>query len=69
MASQLFEPVVSEKGGDHSGLGLNISRSLVERMNGHLTCTSTPQGTRFLIRLPTLQNGQAPLTTTRYGSM
>jgi signal transduction histidine kinase len=69
VASRLFEPVESEKGGDHSGLGLAISRNLVERMNGHLTCTSTPQGTHFLIRLPTLQNGQAPLTTTRYGSM
>ncbi|MCL5059179.1 MAG: ATP-binding protein [Candidatus Thermoplasmatota archaeon] len=69
VASHLFEPVVSEKGGDHAGLGLTISRSLVERMNGHLSCTSTPQGTHFLIRLPTLQNGQAPLMTTRYGSM
>jgi signal transduction histidine kinase len=69
VASHLFEPVISEKGGDHSGLGLNISRNLVERMNGQLTCTSTPQGTHFLIRLPTVQNGQAPLTTTRYGSM
>ena len=69
VASRLFEPVVSEKGGDHAGLGLTISRGLVERMNGHLSCTSTPQGTHFLIRLPTLQNGQAPLTTTRYGSM
>ena len=69
VASNLFEPVVSEKGGDHAGLGLSISRSLVERMSGHLSCISTPQGTHFLIRLPTLQNGQAPLTTTRYGSM
>lgn len=69
VASRLFEPVVSEKGGDHAGLGLTISRSLVERLNGQLTCSSTPQGTHFLIRLPTLQNGQAPLTTTRYGSM
>lgn len=69
VASHLFEPVVSQKGGDHAGLGLSISRGLVERMNGHLGCTSTPQGTRFLIRLPTLQNGQAPITTTRYGSM
>jgi signal transduction histidine kinase/phage tail protein X len=69
VASHLFEPVVSEKGGDHAGLGLTISRSLVERMNGLLSCSSTPQGTQFLIRLPTLQNGQAPLTTTRYGSM
>ena len=69
VVSRLFEPVVSEKGGDHAGLGLTISRSLVERMNGHLGCTSTPQGTHFLIRLPTFQNGQAPLMTTRYGSM
>jgi len=69
VSTHLFEPVVSEKGGDHAGLGLTISRSLVERMNGHLSCSSTPKGTHFLIRLPTLQNGQAPLTTTRYGSM
>ena len=69
VAAHLFEPVVSEKGGDHAGLGLTISRSLVERMNGQLSCNSTPKGTHFLIRLPTLQNGQAPLTTTRYGSM
>jgi hypothetical protein len=69
VAAHLFEPVVSEKGGDHAGLGLAITRSLVERMNGQLGCTSTPQGTHFLIRLPALQNSQAPLTTTRYGSM
>jgi len=69
VASRLFEPVVSEKGGDHAGLGLSISRSLVERMNGQLSCASTPQGTHFLIRLPTLHNNQAPLAATRYGSM
>jgi signal transduction histidine kinase len=69
VASHLFEPVVSEKGGDHAGLGLTISRSLVERMSGHLSCTSTPQGTHFLIRLPTLQNTEASFTTTHYGSM
>jgi hypothetical protein len=65
----LFEPLISNKGGDHAGLGLNISHSLIERMNGQLSCNSTPQGTHFLIRLPTLQNGQTTLTTTRYGSM
>ncbi len=69
VAAQLFEPVVSEKGGDHAGLGLAISRSLVERMHGRISCSSTPQDTHFVIRLPTLQHGQAPLTTTRYGSM
>lgn len=69
VASRLFEPVVSEKGGEHAGLGLSISRNLVERMHGRLSCASSPQGTRFLIRLPGVQNGQAPLTTRRYGSM
>ncbi len=69
VVSQLFEPVVSDKGGDHAGLGLTISRSLIEHMNGHISCTSTPQGTQFLIRLPTVQHGQAPITTTRFGSM
>jgi len=69
VAAHLFEPVVSEKGGDHAGLGLTISRSLVERMRGHLSCTSTPQGTHFLIRLPAMQGHQTSLTTTRYGSM
>ncbi|MEW5968045.1 MAG: ATP-binding protein [Pseudomonadota bacterium] len=70
VSAHLFEPVTSEKGGDHAGLGLAISRSLVERMQGQLSCTSSPQGTRFLIRLPAQQNGTAPLsTTTRYGSM
>jgi len=69
VVSNLFEPLVSDKGDDHAGLGLAISRGLVERMNGQLSCISSPQGAHFLIRLPTLQNGQAPLTTTRYGSM
>jgi hypothetical protein len=69
VVEHLFEPLISNKGGDHAGLGLNISHSLIERMNGQLSCNSTPQGTHFLIRLPTLQNGQTTLTTTRYGSM
>lgn len=69
VAAHLFEPLISDKGGDHAGLGLNISHSLIERMNGQLSCDSTPQGTHFLIRLPTLQNGQTTLSTTRYGSM
>ncbi|MCA1979577.1 MAG: HAMP domain-containing histidine kinase, partial [Thiobacillus sp.] len=69
VVTHLFEPVASEKGGDHAGLGLAISRGLVERMHGQLDCRSTPHGTHFLIRLPTLQNGQAPLTTTYAGSM
>lgn len=68
--AHLFEPVVSQKGGDHAGLGLSISRNLVVRMNGSLTCASSPQGTHFLIRLPTLHGDQIrPSSTTRHGSM
>lgn len=70
VAAHLFEPVASEKGGDHADLGLAISRSLVERLHGQLSCTSSPQGTRFLIRLPVRMNGETPLATTnRYGTM
>jgi hypothetical protein len=69
VAERLFEPVTSQKGGEHAGLGLAISRGLIERMSGQISCSSTPQGTRFLIRLPTVQSGQAPMMTTRYGSM
>lgn len=69
VVAHLYEPVVSEKGGDHAGLGLAISRGLVERMNGRLSCVSTPQGSKFLIRLPALQTVQASFATTRYGSM
>lgn len=70
VAAHLFEPVASEKGGDHAGLGLAISRSLVERLHGQLSCTSSPQGTRFLIRLPVRMNGEAPIATiNRYGTM
>jgi len=50
--AHLFEPVVSSKDGDHAGLGLSISRSLVARMGGSLACESGSQGARFLIRLP-----------------
>jgi signal transduction histidine kinase len=68
VAARLFDPVDTQKGGDHAGLGLAISRGLVERMNGRIECDSTPQGTRFLIRLPTVQDGQALPTTRCAGS-
>ncbi len=50
--AHLFEPIVSSKAGDHAGLGLSISRSLVARMGGSMACESSSQGARFLIRLP-----------------
>jgi len=67
--AHLFEPVASQKGGDHAGLGLSISRNLVKQMDGDLDCISTPQGSRFLVRLPTLQSSQASPVSARHGSM
>jgi HD-like signal output (HDOD) protein/signal transduction histidine kinase len=49
---RLFSPVVSGKGGHHAGLGLSITRRLVEQLNGSIMCTSDKTGTRFQILLP-----------------
>jgi signal transduction histidine kinase len=56
----------SNKGGDHAGLGLPISRRLVARMGGVIDYTTSGLGTRFLIRLPiTLGSGQ-PVAESQY---
>ncbi len=49
---QLFSPVQSTKGGGHSGLGLSISRKLMEEMEGTISCRSNGSGTRFQLLLP-----------------
>jgi HD-like signal output (HDOD) protein/signal transduction histidine kinase len=49
---QLFSPVASTKGGDHGGLGLSISRKLIEQMGGTIWCRSDSRGTQFQILLP-----------------
>ena len=49
----LFQPVASTKGGSHSGLGLSIVRSLVDELQGSISCRSSEQrGTRFQLLLP-----------------
>jgi hypothetical protein len=48
----LFQPVATRKGGDHAGLGLSISRNLVESMGGQIECETGEAGTCFRIRLP-----------------
>lgn len=49
----LFEPVASTKGKGHSGLGLSITKRLVDELGGRITCHSSPaQGTRFQILIP-----------------
>lgn len=48
----LFQPVSTNKGGRHFGIGLSIAAQLVREMNGFIHCHSSPQGCRFRIFLP-----------------
>jgi signal transduction histidine kinase len=50
---KIFEPMFTTKGkGEGTGMGLSIARSIVEEHGGTLTCTSTPEATSFLVKLP-----------------
>jgi HD-like signal output (HDOD) protein/signal transduction histidine kinase len=48
----LYQPVQSTKGENHSGLGLSIVATLVEELGGMLQCNSSATGTQFKILLP-----------------
>lgn len=50
---QIYTPFFSTRGGDGAGLGLRLSKSVVERQGGKVQCISTPgEGTCFRIRIP-----------------
>lgn len=49
----LFDPYVSTKKGEHSGLGLSIAHNIIRSSSGTIVCNSVPgQGTTFTIELP-----------------
>jgi len=50
--AKLFSPVRSSKPGDNRGLGLSIVHGLVKKLNGKISCKSSPLGTCFEILLP-----------------
>ncbi len=53
LSEHLFDPFVSGKGSDGSGLGLTISRELAASHGGQLTLVETgPRGTVFELKLP-----------------
>jgi two-component system NtrC family sensor kinase len=56
---QIFEPFFSTKEGGHStGLGLAVSRSIIERHHGRIEVDSAPgRGTTFTITLPLDSSG------------
>lgn len=48
----LFEPVETDKGEGHAGLGLSIVKNLTESLNGTITFKSNASGTTFQVSLP-----------------
>jgi signal transduction histidine kinase len=56
----LFSPVQSTKGKEHSGLGLTIVKNLVTELSGTISCSSSGErGTEFRILLPVNREGSA----------
>ena len=49
---RLFTPVASQKGGGHSGLGLSITKKLLDEIGGSIVCKSNRDGTQFQVLLP-----------------
>lgn len=50
---KLFTPVATTKTGHHSGLGLSIVKSLIDELEGSISCRSNAKnGTRFEILIP-----------------
>ncbi|WP_317932696.1 HDOD domain-containing protein [Halioxenophilus sp. WMMB6] len=52
VSRSLFRPGITTKGKGHSGLGLSITRSLVDELKGTITCQSGKAGTKYRITLP-----------------
>jgi HD-like signal output (HDOD) protein/signal transduction histidine kinase len=50
--SNLFQPTTSTKGSGHSGLGLSISKNLINEMGGTISCRSSSQGVAMQILIP-----------------
>jgi signal transduction histidine kinase len=49
----IFEPFFTTKPpGEGSGLGLSITRTIIEKHSGHIEVDSQPGLTKFTIRLP-----------------
>ena len=59
VAERLFEPFFTTKGGQGLGLGLDISKKIVEAHGGTIAFESTPDvGTTFMVRLPALDSSK-----------
>ncbi len=50
--NNLYKPVTSTKGTEHSGLGLSITKNLVDKISGTISCTTNESGTTFSVQIP-----------------
>ncbi len=48
----LYNPITTTKGKNHSGLGLSITKNLVDRNGGSISCKTNETGTIFSIQFP-----------------
>ena len=66
LRAHVFEPFLTTKGRNGSGLGLSICQGLVRSHGGEIDLASEPgRGTCVTVRLPTL-NGTVPVGSTMY---
>jgi len=62
--TRIFDPFFTTKGDGGSGLGLSVSRGIIDRHAGRLEVESTPgEGTRFEVCLPARSGPEVPETT------
>ena len=58
--TRIFEPFFTTKGpGEGTGLGLYLSRSIIQRSGGTIDAESNPGGTRFRVTLPPADLGES----------
>jgi signal transduction histidine kinase len=62
--SRIFERFYTADSAGGSGLGLAIARELSQRMDGHITISSSRRFTAFTLDLPPAQEGNEPKPTT-----
>jgi len=53
--NHLYKPVATNKGEHHSGIGLSITKNLVDRTGGSISCTTSKKGTVFSVQFPVIK--------------
>jgi two-component system, NtrC family, sensor kinase len=62
VAARIWEPFFTTKGEEGTGLGLDVSKAIIEAHGGSIECSTAPrQGATFSIRLPTLKSVNEPV--------